>query len=844
MKKIYLYLLLNLIAWSSFAQSPRTYATGDIELALRKLQVLGSALYIAAHPDDENTAMIAYLANDQLLRTAYLSLTRGDGGQNLIGAEQRELLGLIRTQELLQARRTDGGEQFFTRANDFGFSKTPQETFEIWGKEKVLADMVWVIRNYRPDVLITRFPPTAEAGHGHHTASAMLAEEAFDASGDPNRFPEQLQYVQPWQPKRLLWNAFSRRQGQFRAEAPDSLKDKSIQVPLSSFNPFLGKSHTVMAAESRSMHRSQGFGSAKRREERWDNLALVKGAAMAKPDMFDGIDRTWNRVKGAQQVAQWLKEAEDKFEPQQPAAIVPLLVQASVALENLIAQKPDPETLFWALFKLQELKTVIQACLGLWFEVNADSYTATVGDNLKLTAEVFLPYNLPVSIEKIEVFNAQLGALMSFDTDMPRTLETGKQALWSQNLTIPEGLPTNQPYWLKEKATEGLFTVSNPTEIGLPENQPPLEAQFLFRIGDQLFSFVRPVTYKWTKPDEGELYRPLEITPELMVNTETDVYMFAGNTTETITVKVVAGRSNISGMVRLDLSQEWQVEPAEASFTLDKRLATQTIQFQVKPPAKAEAFQASLLYQLSGESQTKTAQGLLRIEYPHIPRQVVFPTTKLLFDKLEVKIAGKNIGYIEGAGDEIPQHLRQLGYVLTMLSDEDLEKGNLNGFDAIVVGVRAFNLEERRLGFVQAKLWEYVQQGGRLVIQYQTSFGQNVEQLGPYPFKITRDRVTEERAEVKFLLPDHPLLNYPNKISADDFEGWVQERGLYFAGDWDNQYQAPLSMHDKGEKDLAGSLIVAPYGKGMVVYTGLSFFRQLPAGVPGAYRLFVNLLSK
>jgi len=445
---IFSVLVFLFVCTVSFSQHPKVYSASEIQMALKKSQVLGSALYIAAHPDDENTALIAYLANDRLIRTGYLSLTRGDGGQNLIGAEQRELLGLIRTQELLQARSIDGGEQFFSRANDFGFSKNPVETFDIWGHDRILSDAVWVIRQFKPDILITRFPPTAEAGHGHHTASAMIAEEAFEAAGDPNRFPEQLKYVSVWQPKRMFWNAYSRSQGRFSNEPPDSLKEVSLKVELSSFNPLLGKPHTVMASESRSMHRSQGFGSARRREERYDILAKVKGQN-ASNDAFDGITLDWSRVKGAEQLSTLLSNASSRFKPDNPIIILDELLQAYQILKTL-QESDDENTRFWANFKQKDFEELIAACMGLWTEGNAADYSVAQGDNIKINCEIMEPYEVPVTIKEIKFFN-QEGLVTGNTETMEQPLTKNKLILKTIDLPISEDATVSQPYWLISK---------------------------------------------------------------------------------------------------------------------------------------------------------------------------------------------------------------------------------------------------------------------------------------------------------------------------------------------------------------------------------------------------------
>lgn len=834
--KYCLALIASFLIFASFswAQAPRTYHAGEILLELKKLNTVGSALYVAAHPDDENTALLAYFANERLVRAGYLSLTRGDGGQNLIGAEQDALLGLIRTQELLQARKTDGAEQMFTRADDFGFSKNAQESFEIWGKADMLADVVWAIRKFRPDVIVTRFPPTRDAGHGHHEASCLLALEAFEAAADPKKFPEQLKYVQTWQAKRIAWNSYSRG---FRNLPPDSAK--FVTVELGNFNPLLGKSNLVLAAESRSMHKSQGFGSSKPHGSRTDFLSHFKGE-VASTDIFEGIDLSWNRLKGTEEIGKILKQAYEQYKPENPSAIVPLLLQAN----QLIIKHPktDYETKHWLLNKQEHLKNIIGACLGLWLEANAREYSVAKGDSVDLSLEVVKNSDTDVKLEKIEIYSTVNQVLDLIDS-LPKTLNRGQLLIERSKILIQKNELDTQPYWLRKPTKKGLFQVDKLDLIGLPENIAPIQVNFSLRIGNDLFVFNRPLVYKWTKPDEGELYRNFEITPEVMANLSESVFMFADNKAQNFKITLKAGQAKTKGEVKLALPQGWKVEPAISSFNLNRKEEEVDLNFLITPPQKTSNGQVEVMIKTERNPTFTLAQGIRRLTYPHIPIQTLFPEASAKISKLEVKLSGNlNIGYIEGAGDDIPQHLRQLGYQVTMLKNGQI-KEDLSKYQAIIVGIRAYNTEDW-LKFAQDKLMEYVKNGGTLLIQYHTNQRLVTQNLGPYPFTIGRERVTVEEAPIKFLKPEHPILNFPNKITEKDFEGWVQERGLYFAEKWDEQYQTVLASNDPKEKELAGGLLCADYGKGRFIYTGYAFFRQIPAGVEGAYRLLVNLITK
>ncbi len=831
---IFLWMILG-TSIQMYAQAPKIYPAGELQLALKKMNTLGSVLYLAAHPDDENTALLALLANGRMLRTAYLSLTRGDGGQNLIGPEQRELMGLIRTQELLQARRTDGGEQFFTRANDFGFSKDAAESFEIWGKEDVLADAVWIIRNYRPDIIVTRFPPTRDAGHGHHEASALIAIEAFKAAADPAKFPEQLQYVQVWQAKRLFWNSYSRRNGNFSNLPPD--EGQFIPIELGTYNPLLGKSHLVIAAESRSMHKSQGFGAAKPRGERMDNLQFLEGEPM-KEDIFEGIDLTWGRVKGGKEIGTLLQKAYQNFKAEDPTTILPDLLKALEKINQ--NDTKDYESRHWLAHKKQKLEEIIQHCAGLWIDANGEDFSASPSDSAKVMLEVVKQLSDNVTLHSVELLQ-QNKVIYTLDK-LPETLKLNEAFKPTLALKLPQNIAITQPYWLRQTPSLGLFEVAEQALIGKPENEAALSVALVFFINGQKIRYIKPVTHKWVKADDKELYRSFEIRPSVMITPEEKILMFANESKQAIKVTLKAGSKQSKGKVIPQMPHGWKVVPAYYNFELAQKDQEEVISFTITPPTQAASVEMSFEVQLEGDNQASAAYGVQSIDYAHIPIQTVFPVAKVKLTRLDMLLAGKKIGYISGAGDEIPQNLQQVGYEVTLLDDKGLQ-GDLSYFDAIVAGVRAYNTQEW-LKYRHADLLKYVENGGIFITQYHTPWRMVVDDLGPYPFEISRDRVTVEEAPITFLKKDHPLLNYPNKITEKDFEGWVQERGLYFAGKWDEHYQTIFECHDPGEKPSEGSLIYTDYGKGRFIYTGLSFFRELPAGVSGAYRLFANLLAK
>lgn len=815
MKRIYLIAVFLLLTVFSKAQTNPPTDLGTIQQNLKKLDVLGSVLYVAAHPDDENTRLLAYLAQEKHYRTGYLSLTRGDGGQNLIGNEQSELLGLIRTQELLAARRVDGAEQFFTRANDFGFSKGPEETLKIWDKEKVLGDVVWVIRKFRPDVIICRFPTTGEGGHGHHTSSAILAQEAFTAAADPNRYPDQLKYVKPWQAKRLMWNTFNF--GNTNTTAADQFK-----IDVGVYNPILGKSYGEIAAESRSNHKTQGFGSAKQRGESYEFFKTILGDA-PQNDLMDGVNITWKRVKDGDAISALISVISRNFISEAPEKSLPALVQLLMKVEKV------PDT-YWREQKTKELNNLIAACAGLWFEAYATEPTYSMGDKIGVRAQVINRFNYRVKINSIDANDSSL-ALQSKEIPFNQ-LQTFETSAAASSLT--------QPYWLAAPHPIGVYTLPDNTLAGNPENPDLPKVTFQFIIEGKPVNIDRRIVYKYVDPVRGEVYQPIEITPPVTANIEDKDYIFSTQQAQTVLVKLKSF-TKASGTISLKPAAGWKISPEKIDFTDKDKNDEWSVAFTVSPTdTKTKTTDLEAVVNANGKP---FSLSLHRIRYDHVPAITLFPPAQTKLVYLDLKNNGKKIGYIAGAGDQMPEALRQVGYEVHMLTENEVTNGDLSGYDAIITGVRAYNVNER-LAYQQLKLMAYVKNGGNLVVQYNNNNGIAVKQIGPYPFTVVNRRVTDENAEVTILDPQNPVLNYPNKITNDDFSGWIQERGLYFVSNIDPQYKSILQMHDKGEEPLNGSLIVGDYGKGRFIYTSLAFFRELPAGVPGAYRLFINLLSK
>ncbi|MDD5562825.1 MAG: PIG-L family deacetylase [Thermoanaerobaculaceae bacterium] len=809
--------LALLVAARVVAQPPVEDAARR-RVAMEKLAVVGSALYIGAHPDDENTAMLAWLAQGRKVRTAYLSLTRGDGGQNLIGTEQGDLLGVVRTEELLAARQIDGAEQFFTRAIDFGFSKNPEETLRFWGHDAVLSDVVWVIRSFRPDVIVTRFPPNASGGHGHHTASAILAAEAFTAAADPARFPEQLRYVTPWQAKRLMWNAW-RRTG----EAAPAGGPPELTVDLGAYDPVLGESFTEIAAASRSMHKSQGFGSTPRRGPLPNILQFVAGDP-PKADLFDGIDLTWNRIPGGRAVGAILARAIAAYRDTDPAASVPALLDALAAVDRL---GPDP----WVAVKRRELLDQIASCSGLWLEAMSATSTVTPGGSADVTAMALDRSRVPISLVSVRLSGGgAIGPLRPLEPNVPETRVIAAK--------VPADAPYTQPYWLARPHGIGLFDVRDQTLIGRPKNPPAMTATFVLRIGNRDLPYTVPVQHRWTDPVEGERIRDLAIVPPVTVNFAAPVLVLPDSGPRLVR-GVARANEAVIATLRLAAPAGWRVEPERVPLDFKARGQERAVRVTLTPPPGESTGELAAFLVTDHE---EAARSLVEISHPHIPVQTLLPPAQVKLVRVDAAVPVRRVGYVMGPGDEVPEILRQLGVRVTLLSDDDLEAADLAAFDAIVVGVRAYNTRPA-LALAEDRLLAYVDDGGTLVVQYNNDRGLVTDRIGPYLIKLSRERVTDETAPVAVLAPDSPVLTTPNRIAAADFDGWVQERGLYFPTSWDPRYQAPLAMADPGEKPLDGSLLFARVGKGSYVETGLAFFRQLPAGVPGAVRLFANLLA-
>ena len=775
MRKIVLFISICFLFHASlYAQKN----SAEIYAQIKKMGVVGSVLYVAAHPDDENNSFLPYLTKDRMYRTAYLSLTRGDGGQNLLGKEQGVELGLIRTQELLAARAQDGAEQYFSRAYEFGFSKSSEEALTIWNHEEVLSDAVWVIRKFQPDIIITRFPRDARAGHGHHSASAIIANEAYIAAADSTIFTEQFKYgVKPWKAKRILWNTFN-------FGTVNTTNSSQLNIEVGGYNATIGKSYGEIGAEARTMHKSQGEGRPRRRGSSFEFFELT-GGEPATTDMMDGVNTNWDRLQAPGiQIA--INDIVKQYEIEQPAKSVPALVN----LYKLITALPNS---VWRNYKLTELQSIIKDAAGIYMEATINQQQVIPGEMVKVQ---FL-FNQRSNANSV----LQAVQLPFKDTLLNKSLFSNQNLEFSYILQVPENKELTQPYWLQNPKKEGMFVVNDQNMIGKAENDPEFEGVVKVEIENQLFSFKIPLEYKYLDLTKGEVYQPIVVVPDIELKYSKDVYLVEPGAPIILTYQTKDHKGNTKKEENIYSANKFPTE----------------------------------IFSIKSKS----------IVYDHIPTINYIPNESPKIVVLNVQNTSKHVGYIDGAGDKLPEALVELGAQITYLKEADITTENLKGLDAIVVGIRAFNMYPY-LSDKQAVLNDYIAAGGNLIVQYLKSnqVGTQNIKVGPYAFKVNSGkRVTQENAPVNFVLPTHAVLNFPNKIEQSDFNNWIQERSTYMAENVDAHFEAPLSMNDKGETPSTGSLLIAPYGKGNMVYLSLVLFRQLPAGNPGAYKLLANLIS-
>jgi LmbE family N-acetylglucosaminyl deacetylase len=793
-----------------FAQ-PTPYASSSIRHSMWKFEKVGRVLYFAAHPDDENTRMITWLANHAGVQTAYLSLTRGDGGQNLIGHQLGDELGVIRTQELLEARAIDGGEQFFSRAVDFGFSKSAEESLRLWNQDEILRDVVTLIRKFRPDVIINRFPPNRRAGHGHHEASAILAELAFHEAANPDYDPESVEMYGTWEVKNVFWNTST----WWVTDLDTSRVGKGslLHVDVGDYKPLLGKSLGELSSESRSMHKSQGFGIARLRGKIPEYLELVKGDSCYQ-GIFDHVDTSMARVF-SDEIAHRMQLIRKEFIDLQPWKSIPSLMEIYPLVEAI------KDTL-WRNQKLRELDDLVLRCAGFHAEYLADSESYTRGQTAKAKWNIILRSPVAMRYKVADSWN-----------DLPENTIVE----WEEYFEVRGEV--SHPFYLM-KPYGYLFDIPNRTEIALPEKMSQSTGKIELQLYGRSFLVEEILQYKWTDRVRGERIRRVDVVPQVEVRFS-DSYVLINGKSRSLDVEVRYISSETSGELALEVPEGFKVSPTQFSFQVSE--SDPVARFRLKIEKSADEADGSLRATTQISGVRSEARRVVDLDFDHIRPMRLYPEASSGLHAFSWKRKAKTIGYIPGAGDEIPTALHKLGYNVVIIDEASLAAGNLQKMDAIIAGIRAYNTTSW-IKTHERQLEQYVENGGRFIIQYNTVAWRSAEQQQTlWPFVIGRQRVTVEEAPVSLIEPNARVWKKPNLIRENHFDNWVQERGLYFAQTWEVPFKPLMRTNDPGEDPLEGAVVAGKFGKGYVIYTGLSFFRQLPAGVPGAYLLFINLLE-
>ncbi len=814
------FFLIILINFNLHSQEENNiYSSSSIISKLEKLNTLGKVLYVAAHPDDENTRLITYLSNEKKYQTAYLSLTRGDGGQNLIGKDLKENLGLIRTQELLEARKIDGGIQFFTSAIDFGYSKNSKESLEFWNEDQILYELVWIIRKFKPDVIITRFNEVSGITHGHHTASSILTNKAFRISGNPDIFQDQLEFLETWKAKRIFWNTSTRF-----FDLSKYSDDEILKIDVGLYNNILGKSYNEISSESRSMHKSQGFGSLKRRGSEKELFILTQGDKY-DDNLMDGVDVTWNRFGENNQIIEYINNLVGEYDPKKPYKTVKKL---SILYEKVSKIKDEG----WKKIKLNEIKNLIKACLGLFFESLSDVSISPTGENIKVNFDAINRSPININLKKVSVFDE--------DFLIEKDLINNEFFRLEKTIKIPESENFTEKYWLMNKPNFGNYDVKDQELIGNPDNNFPVETNFIFTLNNIEISYTIPLLNKKNSPTKGDDYKIFNIGLPIYLNPKRYNELVVNSNSQTIEVEVISGKENLDATIYLDIPENIKYEPKYFDLSFKDINEKKIIKFNLTLPEK-DSFKEKIIVKAKYNDEYYE-RGIKEINYDHIIQQVRFPLSEIKIIKFNIKTKGKNVAYFMGSGDNIPIFLSLIGYKIDLLTLDQLSTDILSNYDALIIGIRAYNVNKKLIEKTK-EIHDYVKNGGNVLVQYNTSRGIDVKDFAPYSFNISRNRTSQENSKVDIINKNHIALNYPNKILLEDFDNWVQERGLYFPINWSDDYETLISSNDSGEKPNHGGILISKIGKGHYVYTSYSWFRQLPSGVSGAYKLFVNLIS-
>lgn len=807
MKNNIIYIFCALFMQNIIAQKPQTPTPSEIYFKIEKLNVLASAMYIAAHPDDENTRLITYLTHHDKAYTNYLSLTRGNGGQNLISNELGTDLGIIRTNELWNARTIDGGKQFFSTADDFGFSKHPKEAFEKWDKDLLLKQMVYMIRKEQPDVIVNRFDHRTEGTtHGHHTASAQLSKLAFNLANDKNYKDLSQENIETWQPKRLFFNVswffFGSKQAFDKAD-----KSKYIPVNIGVFYNQLGKNNQEIASLSRSQHQSQGFGDMSSRGEEIDYVELVDGDELKSSNLFEGVDTSWNRIKGGNNIQPLVTQLIKDYDFKDPSKSIKLLTKIYTEIDKL------PETI-WKTRKQNEVKELIKNCAGLFLDITTNEPYTTPNENVDVKVEVANRSSQNIVIKEVTI-NNQKTIIGKSLADQEVYYDYFQTKFTNQDYTNFKFIDNFNDF-------KNQFNATKKNEIGL-------------EINGVYLSYNLPIQYHYKDVVKGEIYKPFHVVSAVSIRFNQSTYIT--NNKQDQKVEIVTDNysdESLKGILSVTNSKNEEVYQKEIilnqneksnSFNINKNFLNDTYKVHFKQNVK------------NYDNETKW------VDYNHIPVSYYSKPSETKIVSFNKSVLKKSkIGYIVGAGDEIPQVLTDVGYNVDFINLETVKAEELSKYETIIVGIRAFNTESS-LKTKNKLLFDYVKNGGTVITQYQTNGNLQTDEIAPYKLTIGRTRITDENAVVKFINPNEPVLNKPFKITQENFKNWVQEQGLYYADDFAGEFQPVFTSHDFDEKETNGALLIAKHGKGHYIYTGLSFFRQLPAGNTGALELFINLIE-
>jgi LmbE family N-acetylglucosaminyl deacetylase len=873
-------------------------------LALRRLQTTASVLHVGAHPDDEDSDLIAQLARGAGARVAYLSLNRGEGGQNRIGAELFDALGVIRTEELLQARRLDGGQQFFARTFDFGFTKTLREAQGRWGERQVLADMVRVIRTFRPVVVVSRWQGTAADGHGQHQFSGYLAPRAFRAAGDPAQFPEQIaEGLRPWQAKKFYVsanpNAPPRTAG---ANSANGGSAGVVRIETGDYDPLLGRSAYELAMEGRSQHKSQGETALELRGAQASGARLVETApgftrpGASERTLFDGLDTSISgiaRLAGLRdnsldadlkQIERDAATALEKLNASDPRTVLSALVagashtqalyvrlverlqRGGVEDPGVIGARVDVASLLAQ--KQREFTEALRLAVGARVDALADAETVARGDSFTVVVRAYAPEELKGRVTSVRL-RAPQGWRVEELAAAPAGAQLGRERATRAaffRVSVPETAEFTQPYWLRRERQGDMYEWGKDDPQTLPFAPPPLVAEVGIDAG-QAFAVEQPVEYRYLDGVRGEVRREVNVVPELDVHLTPNLIIVPrasrGGATAEFAVQVTnnvrrtaerEGEAITTGSVRLQVPAGWR-EPPPAPFRFAERGERATLKFSVRVPANARPGAYKLMANATALYPVRPLPAVTRffgygartLSYAHVQAHRFYVPSDATVRVVDLRVAPVRVGYVMGSGDEVPAAIDRMGLKVTLLGEDELSSGDLSRFDTIVVGVRA---SQSRPDFVanHKRLIDFVERGGALIVQYQRP-DYAAQKLPPFPATMEAQgsqqiaRVVDETAPVRVLQPASPVFNFPNKINEDDWRGWVQERNLYNFVTQDARYTPLLESHDAGEPENSGGMVYARVGRGSYVYTSYAFFRQLPAGVPGAYRLFANLLS-